>query len=67
MTSNKPLTLNFVLGQIYASSVSNILGLIIGHPLDTIKVRMQLSAIPISLSQCVKETIKHEGVLYILY
>ncbi|TNV77299.1 hypothetical protein FGO68_gene3304 [Halteria grandinella] len=40
----KQITLKYVAGQVLASSVSNMLGLIIGYPLDTVKVRMQMSS-----------------------
>jgi solute carrier family 25 (mitochondrial carnitine/acylcarnitine transporter), member 20/29 len=50
-----------VLNAIAASSVSNMLGYLIGHPLDTVRVRMQLESRKISASQVLMETIKNEG------
>jgi hypothetical protein len=35
--------MRFFSEQIFASTISNMLGIIIGHPLDTIKVRQALS------------------------
>jgi hypothetical protein len=34
--------LKFLLAQIFASSVSNLFGTIIGHPFDTVKVCLLL-------------------------
>jgi hypothetical protein len=36
--SNKQITFGYVCGQVLASSISNIIGLTIGHPLDLVKV-----------------------------
>ena len=35
--------MRFFSEQIFASTVSNMLGIIIGHPLDTVKVRKKIS------------------------
>eukprot|EP00347_Sterkiella_histriomuscorum_P001228 403372837 len=35
--SLQPITMKFLLGQIFSSSVSNIFGVAMGHPLDTVK------------------------------
>jgi len=37
-TSSKKITFGYVCGQVLASSISNILGIVIGHPLDLVKV-----------------------------
>jgi hypothetical protein len=36
--SSAAISMRFFYEQIFASTVSNMLGIIIGHPLDTIKV-----------------------------
>jgi hypothetical protein len=33
-----PITMRFFYEQVVASTISNMLGIIIGHPLDTVKV-----------------------------
>ena len=35
---HKPITLKFFYESVIASSVSNMIGIFVGHPLDTIKV-----------------------------
>jgi solute carrier family 25 carnitine/acylcarnitine transporter 20/29 len=35
----------------------------IGHPMDTVKIRMQLEQRKITARQCIIETIKKEGTL----
>ena len=37
---NPKITLRFFYEQVFASTISNMLGIIIGHPLDTIKVKI---------------------------
>jgi solute carrier family 25 (mitochondrial carnitine/acylcarnitine transporter), member 20/29 len=49
------------MNAITASTVSNMLGHLIGHPLDTVRVRMQLESRKITASQIILETIKKEG------
>jgi hypothetical protein len=44
------LTLKYVLNATMASSVSNIIGTALGHPLDTIRVRMQLEGKHVTFS-----------------
>jgi len=41
--ASKPISMRFFSEQIFASTISNMLGIIIGHPLDTIKVRETFS------------------------
>ena len=48
--------------SIVAASVSNMAGAFAGHPLDTIRVRMQLETRPITARQCLYETVAKEGV-----
>jgi len=38
------LTLRVFKNQVIAASISNVVGVFVGHPLDTIKVRIQLQA-----------------------
>jgi hypothetical protein len=38
MLERRPLTMRFFYEQVFASTLSNMLGIFIGHPLDTIKV-----------------------------
>jgi solute carrier family 25 (mitochondrial carnitine/acylcarnitine transporter), member 20/29 len=40
-----------------------MVGQFIGHPLDTVRVRMQLETRKISASHCIIETIKNEGAM----
>lgn len=42
-TEYKEITFIYVCGQVLASSISNILGLVIGHPLDFVKVPLFFS------------------------
>jgi solute carrier family 25 (mitochondrial carnitine/acylcarnitine transporter), member 20/29 len=51
----------FFLNSVIASSLSNMVGTIAGHPLDTIKVRMQMDSRPITIRNCLMETVKFEG------
>ena len=39
-----------------------MVGQFIGHPLDTVRVRMQLETKKISARHCISKTIKNEGV-----
>lgn len=39
-SNTKAITLKYFCGQVLASSISNMMGVVIGHPLDTIKVRI---------------------------
>jgi solute carrier family 25 carnitine/acylcarnitine transporter 20/29 len=41
--------------------VSNIVGTAFGHPLDTIRVRMQLEGKHVTLSSVCRETYMNEG------
>ena len=49
--------------SIIASSFSNIAGIIAGHPLDTIRVRIQMDSRNITTRHCLYETLKNEGFL----
>jgi hypothetical protein len=46
------VTMRFFYEQVFASTISNMLGIVIGHPLDTIKVRMQMDATQTSVMKC---------------
>ena len=50
-----------MLTSVAASSVANIAGLVTGHPLDTVRVRLQTEARKITARQCAYETILNEG------
>ena len=53
---------------VFASSVSNILGPVAGHPLDTIRVRMQLAnCTDVTFMQVCRETVANEGVSMTIY
>jgi len=43
--------------------MSNIAGIIAGHPLDTIRVRMQMETRKITTRHCLYETLTNEGFL----
>lgn len=47
--------------SIVASSIANIAGLVAGHPLDTIRVRLQMEPRKITARQCAYESILNEG------
>jgi solute carrier family 25 carnitine/acylcarnitine transporter 20/29 len=51
------------MNAIIASTISNITGGFIGHPLDTVRIRMQLESKKITARQCIIESIKNEGAL----
>ena len=51
----------FFLNTLIASSLSNMAGTLASHPLDTLKVRMQLDERPLTSRQIIHETIKKEG------
>ena len=59
-------TLKLVMNSLVASSVSNVAGIIAGHPLDTIKVRMQLDSRKITARQCAQEAIMKEGPMSLM-
>lgn len=54
------------MNSLVASSVSNVAGIIAGHPLDTIKVRMQLDSRKITARQCAQEAIMKEGPMSLM-
>ena len=45
-----------------AGSVGGICGVITGYPLDTIKIRQQLSETRLTMADCIKDTMKNEGI-----
>lgn len=53
--------MRFMLTSVVASSIANVAGLVSGHPLDTIKVRLQTEPRKITARQCAYETILKEG------
>ncbi|TNV77046.1 hypothetical protein FGO68_gene14896 [Halteria grandinella] len=55
------ITLRFFYEQVFASTISNMLGIIIGHPLDTVKVRMQMDGTQTSVRRCLQEMLAKEG------
>lgn len=71
--SNESLTiknsqngLNFLFSSFVASTVANVTGIVTGHPLDTVKIRMQLEKRKITMRQCAYEALVNEGP-YSLY
>jgi len=48
---------------IWSSSVATTVGVLIGHPFETIKVRMQMAKSRITARQCLKNLVKYEGPL----
>lgn len=52
-----------IFNAIIASTISNMTGGFIGHPLDTVRVRMQLESRPISAMECIYETVRSEGAM----
>lgn len=52
-----------MLSSICASTVSNVAGIAAGHPLDTLRIRMQMDTRNISMRQCLYETLKQDGAM----
>lgn len=50
-----------MLTSVVASSVANVAGLVTGHPLDTIRVRLQTEPRKITARHCAYESILNEG------
>jgi solute carrier family 25 carnitine/acylcarnitine transporter 20/29 len=49
--------------DLFAGSVGGAVGCLAGHPLDTVKVRMQSTSNPnLSMMSCISSTVKAEGV-----
>ncbi|XP_037540266.1 solute carrier family 25 member 45 [Nematolebias whitei] len=48
--------------EFIAGSVSGAVGLAVGHPLDTVKVRLQAQSVYRGIFHCVAKTYSHEGV-----
>ena len=53
--------MKYILNATFASSISNIVGTIAGHPLDTIRVRMQLEGKHVTMTSICRETVANEG------
>lgn len=47
--------------EFVAGWISGAVGLVVGHPLDTVKVRLQTQAVYRGIFDCVAKTYKHEG------
>lgn len=58
--SGSGLTLRVFFNQVVSSSMSNMVGVLVGHPLDTIKVRLQLKKG--AATQVIKATYYREGL-----
>jgi len=56
------MTVRFFCYQVMSSSISNIVGTVLGHPLDTIRVRMQIETGQTSFLRTCTETFRGEGV-----
>ena len=59
--SHTSLNTNQIVRDLVAGIVSNCVGIIIGHPLDTIKIRMQLSETKLSTTNMLVQILRHEG------
>jgi solute carrier family 25 (mitochondrial carnitine/acylcarnitine transporter), member 20/29 len=57
-----PIFTKQILVDFSAGILANCLGTFIGHPLDTVKVRMQLSSSNISVLTVLKSTMRNEGI-----
>ncbi|KAL4438789.1 hypothetical protein ABPG74_013462 [Tetrahymena malaccensis] len=57
-----PNSLVYSLRDYIAGSIGGITQVLIGQPFDTIKVRMQSSVTKISISECIKDLIRNEGI-----
>lgn len=44
-----------------ASCTANTLGLLVGHPLDTIKIRVQMASEKMTIAKCAANIMKREG------
>lgn len=52
-----------VIGTIAATTISNTAGLAAGHPLDTIRIRMQMDNRRITMKHCLYDAISKEGIM----
>ena len=59
----KPDTFKAFKKDLICGSFAGLMVCLTGQPLDTMKVRMQNSAIKLSLFQVIKSTVKQEGLL----
>ncbi|KAF7209066.1 solute carrier family 25 member 45 isoform X1 [Nothobranchius furzeri] len=48
--------------EFLAGSISGAVGLAVGHPLDTVKVRLQAQTVYEGICHCVAQTYSHEGI-----
>ena len=51
------------MGTIAATTISNTAGLTCGHPLDTLRIRMQMDNRRITMKQCLYDAISKEGMM----
>eukprot|EP00043_Microstomoeca_roanoka_P018569 m.200367 g.200367 ORF g.200367 m.200367 type:complete len:224 (+) comp16854_c3_seq1:199-870(+) len=52
-----------IAAELLGGTVGGVLQVIVGHPLDTVKVRMQSSTYYRSLWHCLSDTLKQEGAM----
>lgn len=56
---NKCISSRYILDQLFCSATANLVGLALGHPFETIKVRLHLSSIP--MTDQLRKLLKNEG------
>ena len=47
--------------DLFAGGMAGAISTTVGHPLDTIKVRMQISNVPLSIRAVCADMVRHEG------
>ena len=47
--------------SVLAASIANGAQIVTTHPLDTLKVRMQMSREKLTMTQCFRQVVRHEG------
>ena len=63
MSSNKKLNLSKSTVDMLSGSVAGIVATFVAHPLDTVKVRFQISnSDKLTLRKCMSDIYRHEGV-----
>ena len=63
MSSNKKLNLSKSTVDMLSGSVAGIVSTFVAHPLDTVKVRFQISnSDKLTLRKCMSDIYRHEGV-----
>ena len=63
MSSNKKLNLSKTTVDMLSGSVAGIVATFVAHPLDTVKVRFQISNNDkLTLRKCMSDIYRHEGV-----